>query len=706
MKKLLTKLCLLGVLCLVGSNARAENEIVTTLSFDDASSPTLTLDGQNSNRGTANYDFTLNGNTFLNVWGENNSNGSKIATITATDLVADDIEWTLEFDWAGYSGCNGKAGYTQIRDLSGNAIFSINDAAGWGNTFAMSVGGNISCYPCNSSTRISANTGSVLTAAYWHHITLVGNVSGIKLYIKDYNSDGTLKSTYSVDGAVVSYTNATPGSIALRPGSCGSVAVNNLSLSKETVELQSVDYTVKFRDTEGNELKADVVYNTGIVGQVYSASVADVTTFYSNDDSKKYVYKSGQNTSVVADADAANNVITLVFDTYNKYDYTVNAVDNSSAVITKITDGFCYADETAVVYLPKAVKGADGFYYTIEGPYDFTITQAGVNTKTYTKDETIAYFADFETLTRSGNFAVTDSKLANESNGGAARFAKNSYVYTPVFNEGGMYTLYTYSFGTNAKSTNLPLYLRDSEGNMIDMHKTTGNATANKWASQNVTNVCIPAGCSLALYNTDGSNNSNFLCDYIYLVKTGEATTSCNISAAGYATYVAPYALDFTNSDVTAYAVTPDLANNKVTLTSVGMVPAGKAIVVKGAEGTYSIPTIASADDFDTALEVSETATVYDTDYTYYYLGQDNGQVGFRPLAEGGSIAAGKCFFKISNTSGAAPRFFSMSIGEATAIKAVENATNNTIRYNLAGQRVNANVKGIVIVNGKKMLNK
>ena len=43
---------------------------------------------------------------------------------------------------------------------------------------------------------------------------------------------------------------------------------------------------------------------------------------------------------------------------------------------------------------------------------------------------------------------------------------------------------------------------------------------------------------------------------------------------------------------------------------------------------------------------------------------------------------------------------------EATGIKNVNTIVGTNAMYNLAGQRVNKNAKGIVIVNGKKMLNK
>ena len=71
-KSLLVAVMAIGAL---GGVSSIKAETITSLSFKDNQNPALTLDNQNGNRGTANYDYKFNGNTFLNVWGENNSNG-------------------------------------------------------------------------------------------------------------------------------------------------------------------------------------------------------------------------------------------------------------------------------------------------------------------------------------------------------------------------------------------------------------------------------------------------------------------------------------------------------------------------------------------------------------------------------------------------------------------------------------------------------
>lgn len=51
--------------------------------------------------------------------------------------------------------------------------------------------------------------------------------------------------------------------------------------------------------------------------------------------------------------------------------------------------------------------------------------------------------------------------------------------------------------------------------------------------------------------------------------------------------------------------------------------------------------------------------------------------------------------------------FYGFELTDATSVKAIKNVTeNNGEVYNLAGQKVNANAKGLVIKNGKKFVNK
>lgn len=301
------------------------DEVLVNYSFDDAENPVMVADGSNDNRGTCNYDFAspIDGAKFLNVWGENKTNGFKVATISTSDITSNG-QWTLEFDWAGYSGANGKAGQTKLVDLEGNTFFSIDDAAGWGGTFSLSTGQTVECYPCNKETRISANTASVLELKYWHHFTVIGTANGVSVTVEQYGKDESdnITKTVVVKNAKASATNVTPASIGLRPGSCGSVAIDNLKLTVGDLKIVSHDYTVKFVDQNGDAVKADEVRNA-VDGEVLAVTDADKETIIEG--KTQYTYVSDDAAERVVDAD--DMVLTITYNKTTVSDYVVNFID-------------------------------------------------------------------------------------------------------------------------------------------------------------------------------------------------------------------------------------------------------------------------------------------------------------------------------------------------------------------------------------------
>ena len=93
-------------------------------------------------------------------------------------------------------------------------------------------------------------------------------------------------------------------------------------------------YTVKFTDRRGTELKPSVEY-PAVVGNEYSASVADQASFMSEDGTKKYIYRSGAEKAITAQKDPLANVITLVFRDGKEYTWTVEMVDEAGNVLKK-----------------------------------------------------------------------------------------------------------------------------------------------------------------------------------------------------------------------------------------------------------------------------------------------------------------------------------------------------------------------------------
>ena len=187
------------------------------------------------------------------------------------------------------------------------------------------------------------------------------------------------------------------------------------------------------------------------------------------------------------------------------------------------------------------------------------------------------------------------------------------------------------------------------------------------------------------------------------------------ITSAGYATAYVPFAA--TVEGATAYYVT--VSGSTATLNKIeGTIPANTGVILEGEEGTATLKASANTpESVDGNLLIGtvkeEGEDFDDLGFTYYILSNGEYGVGFYWDGEdydelqgmGAHCDQYKAILAVPETVGA-PNFFSLD-GEATAIQNVEDAQmKNAAAFNLAGQVVNRDYKGIVIMNGKKFLNK
>lgn len=690
-KSLLVATMAIGALGGVNS---VKAETVTTLSFDDANNPTLTLDGQNSNRGSANYDYKFKESTFLNVWGVNNSNGSKIASINTENLVADDIQWTLEFDWAGYSGCNKKEGYTQIRDIKGNSFLSFIDGADWANKFSISSGGTLSCYPCNKSNRGSAATGSALTAEYWHHIKIVGNITGVKLYVQKYEKNGTLNESYIIDGALVNNENITPGSIALRPGSNGSVAIDNLVLSKETVKFKTADYVIFYKSGD-NEIKTKET-RTSIVNTNPTISDLDKSTFYNEDGTKKYIYVSDDAASKTI-AEDGSTVVTIQFREAAKYNYTVNSNIEGYSV-----NGSVFENENAKVAFPQYIL-KDGVLYeanAINKEYNLTFAVNKDNTvKTINYKETsinnVAYYSEGEnieglTIINSGNSAIRSSNSASAY----AKDADVVFTTLPI----GKYKLTSVVCDFKGKDATAEFSFKAGE-KVIFTHQAK-NINYDKATSEEFTlNESTPISL------VKGGNESQGV-DFIYIQRTGDATETVSVSDAGFATYATKNNVKVPEDEnVKVMTVKVNAEGTAIELNEVAagtVIPAKTGILVKAPAGNCDF--VVTSDKGETLANSdlkAATEDVTSVDDKFFALTKLGEKVGFALVEKDVVIPAGKAYLEVPTSTPA--KFFSLD-GEATGINSVKTAKADGAYYTLEGVKTTKPVKGLYIHNGKKIV--
>lgn len=183
-------------------------------------------------------------------------------------------------------------------------------------------------------------------------------------------------------------------------------------------------------------------------------------------------------------------------------------------------------------------------------------------------------------------------------------------------------------------------------------------------------------------------------------------TETLKTSTKGYATYSADYAVNYSELGLTAYTLTVDETNKTVTAQAfMGVVPAGGAVLVKGdASKAYTLTpatTEGDATSFVTALQTGATKA----DGTQYGFTSKSGTPAFAQVVSGQDIPAKKGYIVLKGASAA--KYSICFDDEATGIHTIEAASAaNAAMYNLAGQCVDKAYKGIVIVNGKKYLNK
>lgn len=183
---------------------------------------------------------------------------------------------------------------------------------------------------------------------------------------------------------------------------------------------------------------------------------------------------------------------------------------------------------------------------------------------------------------------------------------------------------------------------------------------------------------------------------------------SVHIGTNGWATFASDCAVKYDDLGLEAYAV--KLNDDKVSFTKLtDVVPAYTPVLLKGTADTdYEINSNAGwAPTVSTDLKASNGTSASTDAATLYALSTVNGVTAFYPVKKGSAIPAKRCYLEVNGPSQKAA-FYSLgtNIGETTGISSVENKVEKADApvYNLAGQLVGKDYKGLVIKNGKKFV--
>lgn len=472
-------------------------------------------------------------------------------------------------------------------------------------------------------------------------------------------------------------------------------AIDNFSIKSEIKAVLPANYTIKYVDESSNELKT--VTRSSTVGSNVTATADDMKTFYSSDNSEKYVYKSGNNEIKLVE-DEASNVITLTFSKYTKFGYTINAKENGTD-LGEVAKGETYTDG-ADIAISKFYNINNEWYETTTSPYYININPENNSATIEVKKSDITYFAETENL---GNNTgkVSDKNMSN----GAYSAIKGGETAELCELPMGEYKVIIYLKANGNRSAIIRDVDNSDNGTNTLCSLPINRSSAAKEYSTTLT-LYETTKIGLSGYTTSTGTNQSADLDYIYIQRTGDATETVSVSEAGFATYATTNNIEVPESnDVKVMTVKVNDDNSTITLNEVKagtVIPANTGILVKAPAGNCDfVVTSDKGTELTSNNLVAATSDVTSDGTKYFALTKIGEKVGFALVEKDVVIPAGKAYLEVSK--GTAAKFFSLD-GEATGINSVKTAKADGAYYTLEGVKTTKPVKGLYIHNGKKIV--
>ena len=359
----------------------------------------------------------------------------------------------------------------------------------------------------------------------------------------------------------------------------------------------------------------------------------------------------------------------------------------------------------------KTFDGTSAVYtFTINSTDEYTVTVTNV-AKTY--DAAEGSVVDYAGATlSSGDKVLTENDVtftyASKTFGyGNGRVTLGEDEYQPIKLSTGEGVNVTFPDGK--KATKIIVYGWSADGTGYMKTFKDGEAgensiatSDNKFYAKNETGENYP---SVYEYTVDNWEALYFECaggqpfvvvDFVF----ASATETIEIPSDGVLTYVTQNALDFStiNGAFKAYVPTSvNEAKTSVATAEVTSVPAGTALLLKGAAGAYDVEIAESATAPAANLFQVSDGSIAGGDNIFAY---SKSALKFKKVASTVTIPAGKCYLQIDGVSGDA---LDLDFeGEATAVEAIAEANANAAapvkvikngklyigNYNVAGQQV------------------
>lgn len=315
---------------------------------------------------------------------------------------------------------------------------------------------------------------------------------------------------------------------------------------------------------------------------------------------------------------------------------------------------------------------------------------------------------DKATLTANGfDLKITDGlkftatasnlRLDKESSNKRMWLGSNAVITVPNCKKGQLITI---SMKNSGNSGSRSLTLTNMEGGDVENSKWTVGTTTTTFTGYVSDNddVTMTVQTGLNIYTL-----------------TITDPVSGTITESGWNTFSSSYPLDLnTISGGTAYYASTTTGNFVKMTETTATVPAGEGLMIKGTPGEeFTIDVAASGSAISgnllKGLPYGGTVAANAYNYVFAWPTATPADYGFYYVnATEPTLPAGKAYLHVDG--GINARLNIVFDGETTGINTIENSQltidNDASMYNLAGQKVSKSYKGIVIVNGKKVVRK
>lgn len=173
-----------------------------------------------------------------------------------------------------------------------------------------------------------------------------------------------------------------------------------------------------------------------------------------------------------------------------------------------------------------------------------------------------------------------------------------------------------------------------------------------------------------------------------------------SVGAAGYATLIAPVALEIPTG-VEVYTVA--FEDGKAKLTSISdVIPANVGVVVKAAQGTYNFKITTTENVATSALNgVPNTANVASESAAFILANGKHGVEFYKLSSANRTIHGFRAFYTAPAEAQAVSAF--LLEDNVTGIEEIETSADKAPIYDLSGRRVAKAEKGVYIQNGRKI---